>query len=331
MTYRRTFNNVVASVLLLWLFGAEGQEAGKLPRVGVLVPGSASSDTRARPIAAFEDGLRDRGWVEGTNLLIERRYAEERPERYPALAADLVRVRVDVIVPAGGPASLKAATDATKTIPIVMVASSRDPIAAGLIKSFARPGGNVTGLATASAELIGKQLEFLKAAIPVESRFGLLWDRTAGPFQPIKELDATARSLGAQLQVFDVRDPADFEGAVTNAVKAHVGGLIMVGSPMLVRYGREIADLLAKYRLPAVAIWRSQTEAGALMAYGPSITSEFRSAAIYVDKILKGANPAELPVEQPSKYELVINLRTAKALGLALPQSLLVRADEVIQ
>ena len=331
---RRKSLGVLSAVLIKPLI-ATAQPAAKLPRVGMLLPGAPGSITPIQAGSAgfsvFEDQLRALGWIEGRNVLLERRYAGEHYERYPQLAVELVRMNVDVIVPAGGSASLKAALDATKTIPIVMVASSRDPIGEGLIKSFARPGGNVTGLVTAPAEIGSKQLELLKEAVPALSRVGVIWDASLGPFRVTKQVDEAARSLGLEVLGFDVRGPADFERAIADAKKSQAGGLVMSSTPLLVSHRREIANLLEKLRMPAIALWRNQAEAGLLMTYGPSITSEFRSAALYVDKILKGAKPGDLPVEQPTKFELVINLKTAKALGLALPQSLLVRADQVIQ
>jgi ABC-type uncharacterized transport system substrate-binding protein len=326
---RRTFLGAVAGAVLAAPLAARAQHA-KLPRVGVLSAGSPAS-IAATPYPAFEDGLRALGWVEGRNILLDRRFAEEHPERFSDLAVELVRLKVDVIVAAGGPASLKAARDATKTIPIVMVASTRDPIGEGFIKEFARPGGNITGLVSAPAEVGGKQLELLKAAIPTLSRIGIIWDASVEPFRVPKEIESVARALGVEMLGFEVREPADFEGAIANAVKSKVGGLIVASTPLLVTHRSEMADVLTKQRLPAVALWRSQAEAGLLMTYGPSLATAFRAAAVYVDKILKGASPRDLPVEQPTKYELVINLKTAKALGVTLPQSLLVRADELIQ
>jgi putative ABC transport system substrate-binding protein len=310
---------------------AGAQQATKRPRIGILSPGAADSAGRDPNIAAFEEALRERGWVDGKNILIERRYAEGHSERYHDLAVELVRERVDVIVPAGGPASLKAARDATMTIPIVMVASSRDPVADGLIKSFARPQGNITGIVTIPAEGGGKLLELLKEAAPAISRVGVVWDLTVAPYHITKEIDAAARSLGVELVALEVRDFADFERAIANATRAQVGGLLVASTPMTGLYRKEIADLIRKHRLPAIALFRRQAEAGLLMTYGPSITNEFRVAATFVDKILRGANPGDLPVEQPTKFELVINLKTAKALGITIPQSLLLRADEVIQ
>ena len=249
----------------------------------------------------------------------------------PGLAAELVRLKVDVILPVGGPASLEAAKDATKTIPIVMVASSRDPVREGLIKSFARPTGNITGIVTIPAEGGGKLLEMLKEIVPSISRVGVIWDATIAPYRVSQEMGTAARSLGVELVGLEVREPADFDRAIVGATKAPIGGLIVASTPMTGRYRTEIAEIIKAHRLPSIALFRSQAEAGLLMTYGPSIRDEFRSAATYVDKILKGANPGDLPVEQPTKFELVINLKTAKALGLKIPQSLLLRADEVIQ
>jgi putative ABC transport system substrate-binding protein len=263
--------------------------------------------------------------------LLERRYAEEHYERYPALAAELVRLTVEVILAGGGPASLQAARDATKTIPIVMVASSRDPIGEGLIKTYARPGGNITGLASAPAEVGGKQLELLKEVVPTLARVGVVWDVSVSHYRVPREIDAAAHSLGVELVGIEVRDPSGFQDVAANARKNQVGGLIVASTPMFVGHRQEIAELLLEHRLPAIALWRSQAEAGLLMTYGPSIASEFRRAATYVDKILKGANAADLPVEQPTTFELVVNLKTATALGLTIPQSLLLRADDVIQ
>jgi len=306
---------------------AEGQQSGKMPRIGVL----GISGGPQIVAESFLQGLRDLGWVDGQTVIIERRIAEGREERLPALAAELIHLKVDVILAAGGPASLNAARDATKTIPIVMVASSRDPIGAGLIKSYARPGGNITGLVTAPEELTGKQLELLREVRRGLSRVGILWDATTGPFRLQKETAEVAQTLGIELLPFEVRGPTDFDIALAAATKERVGGLLFAGSPMFVRNRKQIADLLTKQRLPAISVWSSFTDAGVLMAYGPSLPDLFRRAASHVDKILKGANPGEIPVERPTKFELVINLKTAKSLGLTIPQTLLLRADQVIE
>ncbi len=324
---RRAFISGIAFGFLGLPLVTEAQQSAKVYRIGILFIGGGPRTV----VDPFFQGLRDLGWVEGQNIVIERRNAEGHEERLPALAAELIHLKVDVILAAGGPASQNAARDATKTIPIVMVASSRDPIGDGLIKSYARPGGNITGIVTAPEELTGKQLELLKAVARGLSRVGVLWDATTGPFRLQKETAEAARSLGIEVLPFEVREPADLNGTFNAASKARVGGLIFGGSPMFVRNRRQLADLLTRHRLPAISVWRSFTEAGVLMAYGPSLPDQFRRAATHVDKILKGADPGDIPVERPTKFELVINLKTAKALGLTVPQSVLLRADEVIE
>jgi len=331
MIGRRKFIVAAVGTCAALPFRAVAQPKGKTPRVGILMPGAGGVPTIDSNIAAFEEALRASGWVDGRNVLLERRAVEGHPERYPDLAAELVRLKVDVILPAGGPASLAAATDATKTIPIVMIASSRDPVREGLIKSFSRPGGNITGIVTIPAEGGGKLLEMLKEAVPSISRVGVIWDATIAPYRVSREMGAAARSLGVELVGLEVREPADLDRAIVDAAKTPLGGLIVASTPLTGRYRNEIAQIIEAHRLPSVALFRSQAEAGLLMTYGPSLKDEFRSAAGYVDKILKGANPGDLPVEQPTKFELVINLRTAQALGITVPQSLLLRADEVIQ
>ena len=276
---------------------------------------------------AFKEALRRLGWIEGKNIVLEIRNAEGDARRLPSLAQDLVSQRMDVIL-AAGPASLNAAREATKTIPILMVASSRDPIGDGLIASYARPGGNITGIATA-VELTGKQLEFLKEVVPGLSRVGFFWDTTTNAFRLPGETAEVARSLAVEVIPFEIREPSDFEAAVTAAARRQVGGLILVGSPMFVRNRKQLADLLIRHHLPAISIWSSFPEAGVLMAYGPNLSDLFGRAAAYVDKILKGANPAEMPVERPTEFDLVINGKTAKALGLTIPQSLRVRAQVI--
>ncbi len=331
MLDRRKFICAIAAYLIASPLLARAQQAAQRRRVGMLLQGAADS-TQVNPnVAAFEAALRDRGWIEGKNLLIERRYAEGHSDRYRDLALDLVPQKVEIIVPAGGPASLKAARDATKTIPIVMIASSRDPVADGLIKSFARPQGNITGIVTMPAEGGGKLLELLKEVVPTISRVGIVWDLTVAPYKVSKEIETVARALGVELVALEVSGPSDFDRAMANATRARVGGLLVVSTPMTGVYRKEIADVVRTHRLPAIALFRGQAEAGLLMTYGPSITDEFRNAATFVDKILRGANPGDLPVEQPTKLELVVNLKTAQALGIAIPQSLLLRADEVIR
>jgi putative ABC transport system substrate-binding protein len=287
---------------------------------------------RVRPASTrFRQGLRELGWVEGQNTVIDYRYAEGRFDRLPGLAAELVRLKVDIIVAAPTPAAA-AAKKATGTIPIVMIAVG-DPVGLGLIASLARPGGNVTGLSfSVGPEILGKQLELLKETVPKLRRVAIL-SNPANPVQPgqIREVNVAARSLGVQLQFLEARGPNEFDGAFAAMAKERVGALLVLADSMLIAHRTRLADLAARSRLPAAYGTREDVEAGGLMSYGPSLRDLFRRGATFVDKILKGAKPADLPVEQPTKFELVINLKTAKALGLTIPPSLLGRADEIIQ
>jgi ABC-type uncharacterized transport system substrate-binding protein len=329
---RRAFLGAVTGGLLAAPLVAEAQQAGKTYRIGYLgqVP---DSSTAAAPhmLAAFRQGLRDLGWVEGQNIIIEYRYAEGRSERLPDLAAELVRLKVDTIV-APTIQGATAAKNATGTIPIVMVAVG-DPVGTGLIASLAHPGGNVTGLSfSVGVETYGKGLELLKETVPKVRRVAILWNpanlvnRLA-----IREVNVAARSLGVQLQLLEARGPSEFDGAFAVMAKKRPGALLVVSDTLFILHRTRLADLAARNRLPAAYGAREYVDAGGLMSYGPSIADLYRRAATYVDKILKGAKPADLPVEQPTKFELVINLKTAKALGLTIPQSVLGRADEVIQ
>jgi putative ABC transport system substrate-binding protein len=284
-------------------------------------------------IEAFRQGLRDRGHVEGRSLVIEYRDSEEKVERHPALAAELVALKVDVIVAAGTAAAL-AAKKATRTIPIVFSAVG-DPVTSGLVGSLARPGGNVTGLSNLTRELVGKRLEVLKQAFPDIGRVAVLQQPQPGRASEragtLKQAEVAARALGVLLQVVEVRGPGDFDKAFAAATRAHAGALTVLPSAMLFGERRRLVDLAARHRLPAMYGYREFVDDGGLMAYGANIADLYRRAATYVDKILKGAKPGELPVEQPTTFELVINLKTARALGLTIPQALLQRADEVIQ
>ena len=326
----RVIGLFLALGLVLAPLAAEAQQAAKVPRIGWLAVNRAPNLHLSE---AFRQGLRDLGYVEGRNVVIEYRDAEGKFERFPALAAELVALKVDVIVALSTPAAL-AARQATKTIPVIFVALG-DPVTSGLVTSLARPGGNVTGVSFLSPELVGKRLERLTQAVPGVGRVAVLWQPGDVPESTAKDLrteaEVAARALGVRLQVVEARGPADFDRAFSAMTKAHVDALSVLPSAMLFSERGRLVDLAAKYRLPAVYPWREGADAGGLMSYGPNLPDLYRRAATYVDKILKGAKPADLPVEQPTKFELVINMKTAKALGLTIPQTLLQRADQVIQ
>ena len=300
------------------------QPPEKTARIGFL------GDVPAFLVEAFRQGLRELGYIEGRNIAIEYRSPDWKYEQLPGLAAELVRLKVDVIVAASPPAT-EAAKQATSTIPIVFTVSG-DPVAEGFVASLARPGGNLTGLATISPELVGKQLEMLKTVAPKVSRVAVLQNPTQ-PSHPraVRQAEDAARALGVQLQVLKARTPSEIEAAFAAMSSQRAGGVLVLRDAVFRAQRAQIVALAAKSRLPAVYGLREQAEAGGLMAYGASVPELFRRAATYVDKILKGAKPADLPVEQPTKFELVINLKTAKALGLTIPPSLLQRADQVIQ
>jgi ABC-type uncharacterized transport system substrate-binding protein len=316
--------------LLAAPLAAEAQQAAKVARIGFLTLNLAPNRHLQ---GAFLQGLHDLGYVEGRNLVIEYRDAEGKPERLPALAAELAALKVDVIVATGGTLAALAAKQATRTLPIVFTAVA-DPVTSGLVTSLARPGGNVTGLSILASELVGKCLEQLKQAVPGVSRVAVLWQPGGVPERTDKDIlrgaEVAARALGVRPQFVEARGPADFDRAFSDMTRARAGALPVVQSVMFNTERRRLVDLAAKTRLPAVYPWREFVDAGGLMAYGANVADLFRRAATYVDKILKGAKPADLPVEQPTKFEFVINLKTAKALGLTIPQSLLQRADEVI-
>jgi ABC-type uncharacterized transport system substrate-binding protein len=319
---------VLAVSLVLAPLAADAQPTTKTPRIALLETSSVAE--RAHLWDAFRQGLRDLGYVEGQTITVEARSADGRAERLPGLAAELVQLKADLIVASGTPATL-AAKQATTTIPIVVVAVG-DPVTLRLVASLARPGGNITGLTTVNIELAGKRVGLLKEIVPKVSRVAILWDQ-ANPAAELnmKETEAAAASVGLKLQVFAVRRPTEFSSSFSTMIEGHVGALLVGPSPMFFGERRRLADLAAKNQLPTVFTLAEYTQAGGLMSYGPHLPDLFRRAASFVDKILKGAKPAELPMEQPTKFELVINLRTAKALGLTIPQSILLRADQVIE
>jgi putative ABC transport system substrate-binding protein len=310
----------------------DAQQPGKVARVGVLAPGFAQP-----PLAALRQGLRGLGYVEGQNLTLVERFAEGRYDRLSGLAAELVRLKVDVILSLSTPAAL-AAKNATDTIPIVMLGVG-DPVKSGLVASLARPGGKITGLTFFAGDLSAKWLELLKQAVPRITRIAVLLNPAnpaVNPANPDKALDlnataVAARALRVQLQILEAPDPSELDRAFSTMAKERADALFVVADPMFFGQRSRIVDLAATHRLPTIFASRGFVEAGGLMAYAPNADEIYRRAAGYVDKILKGAKPADLPVEQPTRFELVVNLKTAKALGLTLPQSILIRADQVIQ
>jgi putative ABC transport system substrate-binding protein len=327
---RRTFLAGTGAVLLAAPLAAEAQQAANTPRIGFLSPSSLSDPRTSRYFQALRQGLREQGYVEGQNIGIEPRWAEGKYDRLPSLAAELVRLKIAVIVTYGGVAT-QAAQQATTTIPIVM-AVVQEPVSTGLVASLARPGGNITGMSSMSPELVGKELEILKEVLPKVSRVALLGNPAQiGHAPQVRQAQDTARALGVGLQLLEAGDSSEIDKAFAAITKERAGAVIVLPDSLLLDHRIRIADLAARRRLPLMAALADHAEAGGLMAYGPSVADMFRHAAIYVDKILKGAKPADLPIEQPTKFELVINLKTAKALGLTIPRSLLGRADEVIQ
>jgi putative tryptophan/tyrosine transport system substrate-binding protein len=316
----------LAFVVFVLPFTAAAQQTGRVPRIGWLAAGPTPALDEA-----FRQSLRELGYVEGKNIVVEYRSAETF-DRLPSLAAELVRLRVDVIFAAAGAQSAFAAKKATTTIPIVM-GPVADPVGFGLVDTLARPGGNITGPSAGSGpELQGKRLELLKETLPHVSRVAVLWTPdNPGSVVNKRAAEAPARSLSIKLQSVEVRTSGDLERAFSAMRRERAEALVTINSPLLLSHLKRIIDLAAKSRLPAVHMERRWVEGGGLMSYGPSYPDLYRRAAIYVDKILKGANPSQLPIEQPTKLELAVNLRTAKALGLTIPPSLLLRADQIIE
>ena len=326
---RREFIGIAGGAAA-WPLIARAQQK-PMPVIGFLILGTFEPGNRFD--AGFRQGLRETGYIDGENVKIEYLRAEGKAERLPALAAELVGLNVDVIVAAGGTLGALAAKRATTSIPIVFTGVG-DPVAEGLVISLARPGGNITGLSAVPPELIGKWLELLKEVVPGVSLIALLLNPDAEPRAKetrLKEAQAAARALGVRLEVFEAKGPDDFDRTFSNMSEAHVGGLAIQTTPVFNLEHKRLMDLATTYRLPTVFTWPYYAAAGGLMSYGPDFADLDRRAGTYVGKILKGAKPADLPVEQPTKFKFVINLKTAKALGLMVPQSLLQRADEVIE
>jgi putative tryptophan/tyrosine transport system substrate-binding protein len=326
---RKIFGFASVAIVLALSFPVECQQPKKLPLIGFLF--GASSSNNADRTEAFRQGLRDLGYIEGKNVLIEYRFAERKLDRVPSLAGELVQLKVDVLV-VPFQEGIVAAKKATKTIPIV-ISTAQDPVATGIIDSFARPGGNITGLTRRTRELSGKRLELLKEVVPGISRVGILWNAdSVGASVGFKEYEAAARALEIQLQSLGVRGAnPDLEGAFQSASKGRASALITIRNPILTDYPKLIADFAIKNRLPSMHEGSDYVEAGGLVSYSDDDLAVLRRAAVYVDKILKGAKPADLPVETPTKFELVINLKTAKQIGVTIPDSVLYRADRVVR
>ena len=332
MSFARLRSSAVLflTALVLTCSHAEAQQSTKVPRIGFVGASGTTNNPRSN-FNVFQQALRDLGYVDGKNILIEYRNAEGKLDLIPILVDELVQLKIDVLVTTN-PIAIRTAKKATKTIPIVMV-SSADPVATGIVDNLARPGGNITGLSLLARDLSGKRLELLTEAIPGVRRIGVLWDADSSVMSSgLKEYEAAARATKVQLQSLEVRGPRpDLDSAFHTATKEQVGGLITVRTSVLNLYAKRIADLAVTNRLPSMFEVSSYVEVGGLMSYANSDAESFKRAATYVDKILKGANPAELPIEQPTKFELVINLKTAKQIGLTIPPNVLARADKVIR
>ncbi|HEX9146383.1 MAG TPA: ABC transporter substrate-binding protein [Candidatus Binatia bacterium] len=326
---RKIFIHLVLCAMLFALcVSGQAQQPTKVPRIGFQL--DAPATTAATRIEAFRQGLRELGYIEGKNIIIEWRSADGKPERRSEIAAELVRLKVDVIVSAG-PTATRAIKEATSTIPIVM-GQDTDPVGSGFVASLARPGGNITGLAALAPEMSGKELQLLKEIVPRLSRVAIIGNSTnPGDAQSLRETVLAAGSFEIYLRYLDIIEPKDIEPALRAAAKGHADALLMLGNPILNAHRKQIVDLAVKHRLPATYARPEYVDAGGLMYYGTSYNDLFRRAATYVDKILKAANPADLPVEQPTKFELVINLKAAKQIGLTIPSNVLARADRVIK
>jgi len=318
-------------MLLALPFPAWAQQPKKVPRIGYLSPTDPPTDSARAE--GFRLALRERGHIEGQNIAVEYRYAEGKRDRHPELAAELVRLKVDIIVAAGAEPVVRAAMNATKTIPIVMMGGGTDPVEAGLIESLARPGGNVTGITLLSGELGGKRLELLKEAVPKLARVAVFYNpATPGAARDVKEvLPVAARALRLTIQPWEVRRTDDFDRVFAGMKKQRPDGLYVLGSPLMTANHKRIVGFALKSRLPSMYSTKEAVEAGGLMSYGADLADSYRRVAYFVDRILKGTKPADLPVEQPMRFEFVINLQTANKIGLTIPQWTLMKADKVIR
>ena len=317
----------LATILLTTVSAAEAQQAGKVHRIGMLISGSTSTHKSA--IEAFHRGLRELGYVEGKNILIEYRYAEGKRDRYSALAGEMVRLRPEVIVVASE-GFVTAVKQATSTIPIV-VAGAGDLLGSGLIASLAQPGGNITGSTTMSPDLSGKRLELLKEAIPKASRVAVLLYPSGNDLEELKQTEAAGKALNVKIQVIKVKEPTEFQSAYAEMRKKNANALILIQGTLTGFHRKELIELANKNRMPTMCEVARWTEDGCLMSYGPDVNYQWHRAATFVDKILKGRTPADLPVEQPMKWEFIVNLQTAKQIGVTIPPNVLVRANKVIR
>jgi putative ABC transport system substrate-binding protein len=329
---KNIFGLALGVVLVAFSVPVEAQQpAGKIPRIGFLATGSASDPRNALSLDTVRQGLRNLGYTEGKNINFEYRYAEGKSERVPELAEELVRLKVDILFATDSSAA-RAAKKATTTIPVI-ITTGANPVGTGLVASLARPGGNVTGVTTNSPELVGKRLGLLKEVVPKVSRFAFLMPADSGTIRAMfDDAQATAKFLGVKFQAVEVKAPnPDFDGAFRFMVKERIGGLVTEGPPLISSNRKRILELAEKHRIPAIHTEQEWANAGGLMSYGANQIDPYRRAAVFVDKILKGTKPADLPVEQPMRFEFVINLQTAKALNLTIAQSVLFRADKVIK
>jgi putative ABC transport system substrate-binding protein len=326
---RREFITLLGGAAAAWPLAAQAQQpASTVRRIGLLLPGNTRTTAVRGQLEAFRKGLKEYGWAEGQNIIVEYSFAEGREDALPAIAAELARLRLDVIV-AEGTAAIQAAKTVTQTVPIVM-ATSADPVGTGLVANLNQPGGNITGLSLQTAELSGKRLQLLTEIVPGLARVAVL-SNPLNPNNSVEQTKAAAQALGIETHVVEVQAPDKFESAFAAVTAAHAGALMVLPDPLLYGQHPRIVTFTAASHLPALFPEREVAEAGGLIAYGPSIPASFQRAAAYVDKILRGAKPADLPVEQPTKFELVVNLQTARAIGVTIPTSILVRADEVIE
>jgi putative tryptophan/tyrosine transport system substrate-binding protein len=328
LSSRKIFCFALSAMLFALCSFAQAQQPGRVPRIGFLIASTPSA--MAPRLDAFQQGLLELGYMEGKNIVIERRHADGKSDHLPALAAELVSLKVDVIV-TSGPTATRPAKEATSTIPIVMTFDD-DPVGSGFVASLARPGGNITGLATLAPEISGKRLELMKETFPRLRRVAVIGtSNRQGTAQALKEMELAAQAYGVKIQYLDIQNPKDIESAFRAASKGHADAVLVLQTPILNSQRRQIADHALKGRLPAIYPASQYVEDGGLMSYGASISDLDRRAATYVDKILKGTKPADIPVEQPMKFEFIINLKAAKQIGLTIPPNVLARADKVIR